>query len=107
MTGNGFLVADGETLNLEFLVKIRLMLDHKYKDLLLNGYCYQLNSKMVEYAYWWLGKFTVDNQTMGLIDRGEYEYFNETQRIMYNSAHADSLRICWTPSTTSCGKLTQ
>ena len=83
MTGNGFLVADGETLNLEFLVKIRLMLDHKYKDFLLQGYAYKQNSKMVEYAYWWLGKFTVDSQTMGLINKGEYDFFNETQRIMY------------------------
>ena len=88
-------------------MKIRLMLDHKYKDLLLNGYNYQQNSKMVEYTYWWLGKFTVDSQTMGLVDRGEYEYFNETQRIMYDMSQVDSLRTFWTQNTTNSGKSTR
>ena len=106
MTGNGFLVADGETLNLEFLVKIRLMLDHKYKDFLMKGCGYQQNSKMVEYAYWWLGKFTVDSQTMGLINRGEYDFFDETQRIMYRWSHTDSWHTCWIQNTTCYGMST-
>jgi len=73
---------NGVGINLYFLQKIRYIMDSKYKDMVNNGTNYRLNTKFIDYVYWWLGKYDIEHGNKRLILRGDDSYFDDSERVM-------------------------
>ena len=63
-------------INIGFLVKVRIILDFKYKEFISHGHKTRLNTDFVDYVYWWLDEYSLHSKTHQVTESETTGYFD-------------------------------